>query len=354
MRIIYIPYKVQQKRYRRKLRSKNNKKTVILQNTNPSSYIEAPEVFTIGNHKERRPFLIFIEKIKNSVKSIDKNVILTIDFTKSKYCVPSATLLLFAEIDRLINFNGVSNLKGIPPKDSKSHQAFTQIGLCEKLNMIANNDINHTMAKYWRSVSSTKDNDENTQKHFKYLKQELIKSSEIESTLWEVIIEATGNSIDHAYEHKRGDGFVDTQRWWMFSQVNQDNKTFGLAICDLGIGIPKSLPAKYPREKLRGYLENAGLVKGINDATLIRASVEIARSRKEKNAGRGHGMQYMHSIIDQLNEGTLNIYSNHGSYKYSPENGGTCYLKKHKYSVAGTIVEWHIPIKKEDECVEGN
>ncbi len=83
--------------------------------------------------------------------------------------------------------------------------------------------------------------------------------SRLQRGLYDGIVEAMTNANHHAYEQIRDDGLrhEDLQKeWWMFSQVRENR--LSVSFCDLGIGIPRSLPLKRKTLWAQLLLSNPG------------------------------------------------------------------------------------------------
>jgi len=156
--------------------------------------------------------------------------------------------------------------------------------------------------------------------------------------------EAMDNAVHHGYIETRGDRLsgnieADGRRWWLFAEV-LDN-WLHVNFCDLGIGIPRSLPRRWKEEA--GDIVRLTLSKGKKDVRMIRRSFEVGRSRTELEH-RGKGLKNIAAAARDLG-GVLTIHSNAGCVRrdYRPERKQMNDVS-HKLSIMGTVVQWSIPL----------
>ncbi len=129
----------------------------------------------------------------------------------------------------------------------------------------------------------------------------------------------------------------------------EDRNTAFVGFCDLGVGIPKTLPLTTQNAGEQGKLRQILIAlspkkQHFNDADYIRAAIELKRSRTGQN-NRGKGLLDMINVIKN-NTGSLHILSNKGLYVYQCYNEQkqeyTKYYRHH--SIGGTLILWSIPI----------
>jgi hypothetical protein len=159
--------------------------------------------------------------------------------------------------------------------------------------------------------------------------------------------EAMINSVNHAYQAPRKDGLPEppNKKWWMFCRQDQETNRLFIAVCDLGIGIPRSLPLKYTKEVVDKALQYLSAGKRQTDSRLIQAAMEISRTRTNRK-GRGLGLHNLKRIIDDAGVGVLYIFSNAGLIQYQANS----YKRQNfKSSILGTVVVWSIPLGDTDE-----
>lgn len=154
------------------------------------------------------------------------------------------------------------------------------------------------------------------------------------------LTEAMTNTVNHAYIAPRNDtlNVKETEEgWWMFSQ-NKDER-LDLLICDLGIGIPRSLPKQRPNimQQLLAFGR-----KTTNDHEYIKAAIEDSRSRTQQSH-RGKGLGQIVDTVKSIPKSSLIIYSNKGCYSLE---GSEPEFKDYGDSIFGTIISWSIQLTK--------
>ncbi|WP_125468860.1 ATP-binding protein [Methylomagnum ishizawai] len=166
--------------------------------------------------------------------------------------------------------------------------------------------------------------------------------------LYRGVSEAMTNVSQHAYLDSGRDGldFANEKGWWMFCR--EDDEHIFVAFCDLGIGIPETLPRTQDQSLLNALLEKLFGVGKLTDGALIKAAIEIKRSRTQKRH-RGKGLLDMLKAIEMIQGGRLSILSNRGGYTYILNNSGREEVKTFKRSILGTLILWTIPLQKPAE-----
>jgi hypothetical protein len=150
--------------------------------------------------------------------------------------------------------------------------------------------------------------------------------------------EAMTNAIHHAYDDIRKDGLghKGNSDWWMFSQEKDGH--LSVVFCDLGIGIPTTLPLKRPN--LWGKLVQRIPVP--TDGDCIREAIVEGRTSTGLK-GRGYGLGNIVEVVENIPDGIVTVYSNKGRYdsrKNSP------YPSNYTDSILGTLIFWNVPMKK--------
>ncbi|WP_145980375.1 hypothetical protein [Pseudomonas lurida] len=174
--------------------------------------------------------------------------------------------------------------------------------------------------------------------------------------LYKGAIEAMANSVDHAYPVEAGDNSDAENRWWMLVGKKQNSIT--QIVCDLGVGIPVTLPKKHEEGTLTKIFRKIGVL-GSCDAELIHASTFIKRSRTNLPY-RGKGAADIRSITEHFPSALLSIRSNRGCYVvaglahpgkirdgYEEIQGtkGREWSASYNGSIHGTMIEWTVSLK---------
>ena len=157
--------------------------------------------------------------------------------------------------------------------------------------------------------------------------------AEAEQLASSAVMEAMLNVGYHAYPDQPG------KRWWFTAAIIEEQ--LHIAICDRGVGIPKTLPKK-------GW-ERLSVVAG-NDSQMIQAAMQYTRTSRIKG-GAGYGTRDIQRLILRQKRGHLTIISGKGHYRLSFDE---CGQEKEAIiqigdDVNGTVIQWTIPLQKQRE-----
>lgn len=329
--------RVSQARERRRLTRVRRSKEVDASWADLSPELEArvaaPRFFAL-EREHHDPLCIFLADLRAAFNEAGK--VVCISFRDTQRMVAGGTLLFYSELQRLRSLFPRALVRCIPSKDDVVNEVLQHLGIFSDLGYESSVVPKRGDVVSWRSASSAEIDGE---KVGKLLLQYESLSNPIAGQLFRGAGEAMFN-VRHAYLDRRNDGLPEDgeKKWWMFCRES-DNSIF-VAVCDLGIGIPRSLPIKYTDEAISALISKLGAAKGGRDAKMIHAALKIRRS-STKMAGRGRGLADCLKIIDAVGGAQLFIFSNRGLVKY--ENGT---LRRHSFerSIKGTVVLWVIPL----------
>lgn len=174
----------------------------------------------------------------------------------------------------------------------------------------------------------------------KLLGTSIVMNPQAKNKLYRVLTEAMLNVSYHAYPLSAAKTNPQRGRWWLAGHVNRRSKELMIMFCDLGVGIPRTLPKLYKMEVISSLLS---LLPGINpnDGQMIQAAMQLGRS-SAKQTNRGKGLNDLRSFVDNAGAGELHIFSGHGHYIYKPGHGELA----HNYGtgIAGTLIKWTVPM----------
>lgn len=165
--------------------------------------------------------------------------------------------------------------------------------------------------------------------------------------LYRPVIEAMSNSVEHAYRKDiykpKGNG--NTNKWWCLAAIL--NNRLVVLVCDLGVGIPKTLRLTQGEGFLSKIVEFLGKPL-TTDSDHIKAALQVKRTRTRLGY-RGKGGTDLQSVIDSYKDSMLRIISNHGNYGYTNRSSVAVpeIMWDGKLSIDGTIVEWSMPLQAE-------
>lgn len=298
--------------------------------------IRFPSSISIQNKFARRALISSLKAFKNEVGTKP----ITLDFSKVVFQYPTGVLLLVSEIDRQKRALGRDfDVDIILPDNEVSRQVFHQVGiasLCGKVSPRDRNDYDETV-RHWRYATGTM----MTEEPGKALEQfEGQLSDELRAGIWKGVSEAIINSIHHAYIEPRNDGFRECRetRWWMFSHVSDGELT--VAVCDLGIGIPRSLPLRWDMSKLQAILDRLGL--GKPDLAAVKAALEIGATRTGQE-NRGRGLPQIWQDMKAHRHANILLLSNRALLRWSQKTHHEVGME-FEDNIYGTLVMWSVPI----------
>lgn len=155
------------------------------------------------------------------------------------------------------------------------------------------------------------------------------------------LTEAMTNVIQHAYSMSdlaRPRVLFVENRWWITGNVDRSRRVFTFSICDLGIGIPKTIGAKLNVRDVLRFLQYNN-VKKVDDADLLRFALLVGESSTDL-PWRGRGLPQMRQVVDLIG-GRIRICSGHATAQYSSSGIIT---EPHDIPHVGTTIEWTVPL----------
>ena len=277
-----------------------------------------------------------------------RNLPVAIDFSRVTKMWPSGTLLFLAEIKRLIWITkGLRRISCRRVHDRKVNQVLHQIGFYQAIRRTSKVEPTAEDVIHWRALSGTGAEGDKAGELVETVGGRLPEA--LNTPMYNGLVEAMTNCKQHAYIRDRGDRLKIRGRgeWWMFAQEHLGK--LSVVFCDLGIGIPNSLPLTQGAGPVRDLLARIGRMTGVTgDADFIRAAVELGRSRSGE-PHRGKGLQDVVDVIDASANGALQIFSNAGCYTYRVRDGKSSPdYSDFKESIMGTLIQWTVPIKAEE------
>ena len=267
-----------------------------------------------------------------------------IDFRTTRRMSAAGTLLLAAELSRINEILGAERFITCSyPRDRKVAQVLQHVGVFELLGQTRRCRITADDVKYWKVDSGSLVDGEKADKAMEGYKH--LFSDPKRKALYRGLTEAMTNCKQHAYEEDRGDGLGPVPRWWMFSELRKGR--LAVAICDLGIGMPRSL--RRDDAGLLGMILNVFSTRRLapHDGNFISAAMEVGKSRTGEQH-RGKGLTDLRAVLDGLG-GKLQIHSNQGFCEYEANKSGElCKNFKASMSIYGTLVLWLTPVPGEE------
>lgn len=356
-----------QRRFYRSTRNSRNSTIKVQPRKKPheeeGGTVHAPPKLDLYSPKNHEAFVAFLNDLRASVRSNKKTLI---SFRNSTRITASAGLMLVAETDRLLKAYPESRIRcSCPPKIITGKYktnvnlvegALNKIGFFRLIGQPNNITSKSTSVSMWKQLSGHTADGSLADSLLKTLSDKISDASR--RKIYRGAIEAIANCVEHAYPYARKDGLnIVDSRWWML--VGIDNSDLCVIVCDLGVGIPETLPKKHP-EKLLDMIRNSFGIFDSSDSEMIRASTHIRQTRTKMN-NRGKGGKDFRSITRNFPTASLIIRSNKGSFFITGEEAkpfksassrrfvqGTKNMEstlEHKTSIHGTLIEWNVPLQ---------
>lgn len=305
--------------------------------TPEEAILRAPKSITLLDRPNHEALTKFLAELR--LAFADEKRTVCIDFSQTKRLFPEGMLLLYAELNRLRSVFSDKDASCIPAS-----------------NLVVDGVLEHLGVYAWFDHKSQAkpcgDNVVGWKVHHAELVDGSVFGPPIENLglkteqarrLFEGVSEAVTNVRHHAYLQQREDGLnlPIRQKWWMF--IHESEKRLYVAICDLGIGIPRSLPIQHGWEMVRHALRVISGRRRRTDGRMIEAALRLRRTRTDQEH-RGLGFNDMIAVLNTLPGSRMRIHSNHGVLSYNADcRPPSIQVAGFKGSILGTIIAWHFP-----------
>ena len=300
--------------------------------------IKAPAVWSLYEVSARRELLRFLEQYRQIMLNGNGGAI--VDFSLTKTIRPSGGLIVHAELDRVGRL--VTDRRRLKCKpalaNSVADQVLKQVGMYDKLDHVSAVSACDQSVVHWRHATGVKVEGEQAWSVVENFEGEM--SDALKTSLFKGITEALTNAVQHAYIAKRRDGtyLAGEKRWWLFSQQRDGFLT--VVFCDLGIGIPESLPIQH--SGIGSILKK--LSKSSSDVLAIKIATELGETSTDE-PNRGKGLPEILDAARKSEQGSCVIYSNKGQFGYGA--GGNLIENQFSNSIFGTLIEWRVPLSEQ-------
>jgi hypothetical protein len=295
-----------------------------------------PRTIGLVDDTHRSRLLLGIAKLTRRMCVEGKSAVLDFSRTEKAYC--EGMLLLVAEVMNILRLTqGAVSLTMLPPSENKVLQVLKQVGLMDVLNyrssvVACDEDVVNWRFASGQSVDGQKYED--VLAHF-----DGSVAAPLQEGLYKGITEAMTNVLNHAYSAPRN-GFASQMHqkdWWMFSQERDNVLT--VALCDLGAGIPTTLPRTKP--VLWKRITSVGRR---TDARTIEYALRDSISRT-RLGHRGKGLGQIASALDDHDGSEVKVFSNSGIVAIV---GGHRSRRDYRDSIRGTLIVWNLPIEPKE------
>jgi len=334
----------EKRRKKRQSRTHNKQKKEAIEPKYDSEgrfILEAPYSLDLYKKDNRSATIHYINKIRNYCSNTEGKIHLK--FTHTGVSSAAAVLLLCSVVDESLIKYGRDIITMSYPRKNKIEQILQQVGLTKRLGRserISETQLDSDVG-YWKYSNGHIFKGVQLDKFIGSVLSEAGKKTR--QLYYKGLKEAISNCVEHAYIDTAGNMVqTDHSKWWIFGGIKDGRVIF--VVCDLGVGIPQSLKARFTDQELRGILQTVKNVVSLSrDQDSIHIATKLGESRIGKAKGRGRGLNQLLNYIKENQRSVLSIYSNRGSAKYRNHKD-----KPHKSSlpgsIRGTIVEWQAPI----------
>jgi hypothetical protein len=297
----------------------------------------APHTFDIVEPENR---MVLLPKLSVLRRAIFSGGNVCLDFSQTEKMHAEGVLLFLAELRRARKHSRAAfTFTCVPPANPKVSQVLEQIGVFEFLGVPAGATPADDDVVNWRFAHSNRVEGEKYEDVLAEYDGEI--APQLRESLFAGITEAMTNVVNHAYDIPREDGCqeVKSREWWMFSQAKDGALT--VVICDLGAGIPRTLPLKRPTlwNKLIRFGRSS-------DSQAIDYAVQDSISRTKLDY-RGKGLGQIVRAVAADPEGIMAIHSNRGAVVH--RHGRAPHREEYAQSILGTLIYWKLPLRPQED-----
>jgi hypothetical protein len=296
----------------------------------------APKVFNLMEQSAFEVLIPSLRRLRDLVFTSDR---VCLNFIRTEKMFADGALLFLAELRRAKRHSGKQvQFTCVPPENEKVSQVLQQIGVFELLGVApgvapVDDDVVSWKFAHGDQVEGAKYEDV-----LAAYDGEI--ASELLEGLYNGITEAMTNVVGHAYDMPRADGWkAKSREWWMFSQAKDEELT--VVFCDLGAGIPRTLPLKRP-----GVWKKLLQFGRSTDAQAIEYALKDSISRTKLDY-RGKGLGQIVRAVSAEAAGRVAIFSNRGLLYRRPSLA----MKRVELpdSILGTLICWTLPLKSKEK-----
>jgi hypothetical protein len=256
-----------------------------------------------------------------------------IDHSSLKRITPDAALVLMAEMYRGHHLFGNCEKICSLPLDQNTRNLLGQVGYYDYFAEM----------KSWKPPSGG-------QRHFfthqkgTLLEPTIVKSllkhfatvselpPDMNSALYEALIECMNNVLEHAYPETVGRA-AKYHHWWMLGYVDTSTQEMSFCFFDQGVGIPKTIRTRFKDSPWLGPLSPG-------DSALVQTAVIEGGYSSTKMPSKGRGLPTLKRFIDISVDGELSIVSHRSFCVF--HTGKKPVSEDHKIGLPGTLIMWNI------------
>lgn len=308
--------------------------------------VGTPEVLSFtDNYGETVEFLHKLRELRNKALKLDRSK--RVDFRAIKVMRPAAALCVVSELDRWRKI-AVRPLRLTASKltewDPNIRRLLDEMGFFEVLGVAVPPPPPSpgSTGSHWIRFKTGTSNDGSLHKQLRLEMQNLVGPFPHSTLLYDALVEAMANAIDHAYPD---DDYFHVspntlgKRWWLSGSVDQGAGRIQVIFFDQGATIPVSLPRWSLYERARGVLNTLGWAS--DDGHMIAAAMEVRRTSTDLGH-RGKGFSNITRLADSNPSNKLRIISRNGSIIYRP--GMPPEIAEQNVPLAGTLISWDLSL----------
>lgn len=310
----------------RKQRTKRvkSKKDVILEIIVPSK---------LNFLKDQNKTINLLNKIQNIILEKKK---FKINHKKMQEISKESLLLLVAEIDRCSTLNSIK-LKPIYklfPKNKNIKYLLNEIGYWDYFNMnsrkskpILENNL------YMQITSGAMVSGKKIGEMIEFFEKIIYFSPETREKLSDALIEASANTVDHAYTSRTKNHI---KKWWLTASLNKQSNEISFVFYDQGDGILNTIKNSNTNIKLRSFVDNLINISGYSKGDILKKLITTNLSQY-KSGRRGNGLISFKHFIDEVETGELYISTDNFTYLAKEDK-----IIQYSNALQGTLIAWRI------------
>jgi hypothetical protein len=208
---------------------------------------------------------------------------------------------------------------------------------------------------YFLSIESSTTSEINLLNKIKqFVKQnvDFLDDYSIEYKFDDILKEAMGNSLEHAYPDEFDSFGKEKNRWWVCGHYNKVDKSLELVFYDYGVGIRNSMRRNLGNEAKRAMFDKIQDTVLRSDADLIQMAIhsDLSKYKNYKEQDRGKGLKRFKDFAESTGCSTeFTLISNKGKYKfrYDSINGDNEEIKTDlTEAIDGTLIKWKIRLEE--------
>lgn len=165
----------------------------------------------------------------------------------------------------------------------------------------------------------------------------------------DIVKEAMGNSLEHAYPKDFNEFGKDQKRWWVCGHYDKQENCLDLVFYDYGVGIRRSMKNNLG-EDAEIHLFDKVTDKFKDDADLIELAIngDLSKYKNYKERDRGKGLKRFKNFAKECGYNCeLVIVSNKGKYKFCYNHTTKqeeTFKDKLKREIDGMFIKWRIKL----------